>query len=225
MPAAFSLVMLDVDGVLVDTVPEISAALNAALAEVELRAVDETLVRRWIGHGARELMMRAYCDAAKDDGEPRPQVLGTALRAFEWHYAATSGTLGRPYPGAIEGLRALKALGVAVALVTNKEISFTAPLLHAHGLWKHLDMVVCGDMLPEKMPHPLPLEHCLARCSTPRERALLIGGCDIGLAAARSADVAAWTPAYGRRGGATRWDRAIPTIQAAAEAIAAIAAA
>jgi phosphoglycolate phosphatase len=171
-------VMFDLDGTLVDTAPEITAAVNAALAESGLPAVDEARVRLWMGHGARELMKHA------SGAEPDARM----LQAFEWHYAACSGR-SQPFPEALADLRALRSLGVATALVTNKETRFTAALLHAHDLWGYLDAVVCGDMLEHGKPDPLGVEHCLARFRTAPQRALLVGESAIDVATARNAGV------------------------------------
>jgi phosphoglycolate phosphatase len=157
--------MLDLDGTLVDTAPELAAAANAALAEHGLPPVGEDQVRGW---------------------QPDAQV----RRAFEWHYAAISGRRSAPHPEAVQALRELKRLGVATALVTNKETRFTAPLLHAHDLWQWFDAVICGDMVERRKPDPLGVEHCLARFRVGRSRALLVGDSEVDAATARNAGVA-----------------------------------
>jgi len=177
--------MFDLDGTLVDTAPEIAAALSAALAKRGLPAVDESAVRGWIGHGARELVTRAHrhaCGGAEPDAD--------MLQAFEWHYAAQSGRCSRLCPEALDGLRALRGRGVATALVTNKETRFAAAVLHAHDLWGLLDAVVCGDMVQHRKPDPLGVEHCLARFRTTPQRALFAGDSDLDVATARNAGVA-----------------------------------
>lgn len=222
----FSLVIFDLDGTLVDTAPELAAAVNAALTECSLPAVDEAQVRGWIGHGARELVRRAYCHAAGADAAQAddPASSNALLQAFEWHYAAASGRSSRLFPGVVPALDALRKLGVATALLTNKESRFTAPLLHAHGLWERLDAVVCGDMLAQKKPHPLPVEHCLERLRGARASTLLVGDSEVDVATARNAGVAVWAVTYGyhcgRLRGGAQPDRMIPTIQSVADAVA-----
>ena len=177
--------MFDLDGTLVDTACEITLALNAVLVERGLPPVDQGAARGWIGRGAREIMTCAYrhaCGGAEPD-EPM-------LQAFEWHYAAQSGRCSRLRPEALDGLRALRSLRVATALVTNKETRFAAAVLHAHDLWGLLDAVVCGDMLQHRKPDPLGVEHCLARFRTAPQRALFAGDSDIDVTTARNAGVA-----------------------------------
>jgi len=178
-------VLLDLDGTLVDTAAEIALALNAVLAERGLPAIDESAVRGWLGHGARELLARAY-RLAGGEGEPDAKL----LQSFEWHYAAHSGRRSRPLPQALENLRSLRGLGAATALVTNKETRFAAAVLHAHGLWGLLDAVVCGDMVRERKPDPLGVEHCLGRFRTTPRRTLLVGDTALDAATARNAGVA-----------------------------------
>lgn len=177
--------MFDMDGTLVDTAAEVTLAVNAALAERSLPAVDESAVRGWMGHGARELMRRAFRDASGGTGADRE-----TLQAFEWHYAAHSGRRSRLYPQALDALRALRSRGIATALVTNTETRFAAAVLHAHGLWEYLDAVLCGDMLQHRKPDPLAVEHCLARFRTAPQRALFAGDSDVDVATARNAGVA-----------------------------------
>jgi phosphoglycolate phosphatase len=181
----YNLVVFDLDGTLVDTAAEIVLALNAALAERGLPTIDESAVRGWLGHGARELLRRAYRRAG---GEGAPDA--KMLQSFEWHYAVHSGRRSRPRPQAPESLRALRSLGVATAVVTNKETRFAAAVLHAHGLWGFLDAVVCGDMVQQGKPDPLGVEHCLARFRTTPRRVLLAGESEIDVATARNAGVA-----------------------------------
>jgi len=182
----FNLVLFDLDGTLVDTAAEIGLALNAVLAERGLPAIDESAVRGWLGHGARELLARAY-RLAGGEGEPDAKM----LQSFEWHYGVHSGRRSRPHPQALASLRALRGLGVATAVLTNKETRFAAAVLHAHDLWGFLDAVVCGDMVQLVKPDPLGVEHCLARFRTTPRRALLAGESAVDLTTARNAGVAA----------------------------------
>jgi phosphoglycolate phosphatase len=221
----YRLVMLDLDGTLVDTAPDIAAAASAALAESRLGPVNEAQVRGWIGRGAREFMKQAYVHA-KGTGiacaVEQPE-LDAALRAFEWHYAAQSGRHGAPFPGAADSLRRLRSLGIATALVSNKETRYAAAVLHAHDLWDCFDAVICGDMVDQRKPDPMGARHCLARFRTAPGRALFLGDSDIDVATARNAGVAVWTVSYGyhcgRLVGEARPDRVVPNVAAVVEAI------
>ena len=118
-------IAFDLDGTLVDSLTDIAAAANAARAELGLAPLADSRVRSFIGDGSAMLMART----AQDD--PHAQVddspLQIAARAhFNQHYARVVAEHTRPYPGAVEGLQALAALGLPLACVTNKPIAFTA---------------------------------------------------------------------------------------------------
>lgn len=224
--AAVRALIFDLDGTLIDTAPELASAVNAALAERALTAVEEAQVRCWIGNGTRQLMLNAYRHATGADAAEagRSPLFASLLHAFDWHYAAMSGRGSTLYPEVAAGLQALRRLGVATALVTNKETRFTAPLLHAHDLWDDFDAIVCGDMLAQKKPHPLPVEHCITRLGTTPARTLLVGDSEVDVATARNAGVPVWAVSYGygcgRLHGERRPDRLVSSIAAVAQAIA-----
>ena len=179
---AYNLVIFDLDGTLVDTAPEIADALNEYLAGCGLPAAPFTAVRRWIGYGARRLLESAL-DAKVTDKE---------MKAFAGTYLAHCGRNSRPYDGVPETLDALRARGVRVAVMTNKERRFAEPVLNAHGLLDRLDDLVCGDSLPEKKPHPLPVLHLISRAGVTAPQTLVVGDSEIDVGTARAAGVAAW---------------------------------
>jgi phosphoglycolate phosphatase len=221
----FDLIMFDLDGTLVDTAPEISDAVNDTLRELGLREAPERRVCDWIGHGTSELMVQAYAwssgwstVAVRDAG-----VMDAVMPVFSRFYAERSGTRSRLYPDVASSLAGLRAMGVRLALVTNKETGFTDAVLAAHGLRRYFDPIVTGDLLRHKKPHSLPLEYCLSRHNVPRERALFVGDSDIDIAAARNAGVACWAVPYGYNHGAPvandAPDRLIPTLAAVCDAL------
>ena len=139
-------IAFDLDGTLVDSLTDIAAAANAARAELGLAPLADSRVRSFIGDGSAMLMART----AQDD--PHAQVddspLQIAARAhFNQHYARVVAEHTRPYPGAVEGLQALAALGLPLACVTNKPIAFTTPLLAALDLAQYFQLVLGGDSL------------------------------------------------------------------------------
>ena len=101
------------------------------------------------------------------------------------------------YPQVRETLIALRARGVKLAVVTNKEARYTATVLDAHQLMPLLDSVVSGDTLSTKKPNPAGIESCLTQFGVPRHRALFVGDSSIDVATARNAGVAVWALPYG----------------------------
>jgi phosphoglycolate phosphatase len=188
-----ALVMYDLDGTLLDTATEITQAVNLTLMDFECRGVDESDVRRWIGHGTGWLMQQAWAATAGQKNEPWDKV----MERFIVHYQETAGTSSTPFPKVIETLEKVKGIGVKQAIVTNKETRFTDRVLAAHDLKKYFDMIICGDTLPVKKPHPGVIEHCLNELHTSVGHSLFIGDSEIDVATARAAGVVCWAVPYG----------------------------
>ena len=199
LPPMFDLIMFDLDGTLIETAPEICDAVNDTLRHFELPEVTQRQVNDWIGYGTRELLIQALAYSGRTDVAAVRASDSLLLRAaeFEQHYQRRCGTRSHLYPQVRETLTALRAQGVKLAVVTNKEGRYTATVLDAHQLMPLLDCVVCGDTLPTKKPHPAGIEQCLNQFSVPRHRALFVGDSSIDVATARNAGVAVWALPYG----------------------------
>ena len=141
------LVVFDLDGTLVDSVPDLSAAVDEALRELGYPAVGEASVRDWVGNGSLKLMERALADAL---GELPPAVLLTrGHEAFLDRYGRDPSSRTLLYPGVREGLDGLRERGMSLALVTNKPYAFIAPILDSMGLTDYFGLCLGGDSLPE----------------------------------------------------------------------------
>ena len=193
-----TLVMFDLDGTLVDSVPDLAAAVDTMLQALGRPAAGEALVRDWVGNGAAVLVQRALAqatdaEAAGAEIADEPEALALFLNAYEAHTARHSCL----YPGVLECLQGLQQLGITMAVVTNKPERFVAPLLDALGIGTYIDLIVGGDTLAQKKPHPQPLLHCLAQFQTPAAQALMVGDSKHDIHAARSAQVAVAAVSYG----------------------------
>ena len=124
-----------------------------------------------------------------------------ALGRFEHHYRDTTGTRGRPYPGCAQTLHRLRAAGLRLACVTNKEARLAQQLLRHHGLHDAFELLVGGDSLPQKKPHASVLQHVAAVLGTPTERLAHVGDSAVDVMAARNAGAAAWAVPWGYNGG------------------------
>jgi phosphoglycolate phosphatase len=221
----FDLVIFDLDGTLVDTAPELSDAVNDTLETLGYAPVSEALVRAWIGHGVRELMLKAFSHSSdwSEEALCRSGAIDHAMLVFAGHYAARCGTRAGPYPGVEATLQALGEFSVRTALVTNKERRYASSLLTSLGLLRYFDPLVAGDSLHEKKPHPLPLQVCLRAHAIPPERALFVGDSSIDIETARNAGVAVWVVPYGYNQGrpiaASQPDRVIATVTEVLEAV------
>jgi len=183
--------LFDLDGTLVDTAPDINAALNHALGRHDLPGFPEHLTRHWIGHGARALIDQALAQRAlADDAEatfvPRPTT-ESILEVFLAHYRQHIADLGGPYPGVVAALETLKARGARLAVVTNKLTMLTEPLLAALGLDVYFDAVVCGDTTAAPKPAADPALHACASLTLPPAATLFVGDSEADVRCARAA--------------------------------------
>ena len=195
----FDLVMFDLDGTLIETAPEIMDAVNDTLRDFDKREVTQQQVNDWIGHGTRELLIQAlaYVDTCAAAAVRHSAEFGAIAERFVLHYQRRCGTRSRLYPQVRETLIALRARGVKLAVVTNKEGRYTDTVLAAHQLAPLLDKVVSGDTLATKKPDPAGIDACLHGFGVGRDRALFVGDSSIDVATARNAGVAVWALPYG----------------------------
>jgi phosphoglycolate phosphatase len=190
-------VMIDLDGTLLDTIPDLACAANATLSEIGRSTLDIEVVKTFVGKGIPNLVKRCLTGSLQTAGEPTQAELDRVLPLFLRHYAAVNGVGTTIYPGVVEGLDAMRRTGLKLACVTNKAAAFTEPLLEKMGLSSYFAIVVSGDTLPEKKPHPAQLLHiCNALGVSPGE-ALLIGDSVNDVEAARRAGCAVFCVDYG----------------------------
>ncbi len=179
----FRSVTIDLDGTLLDTIDDLAAACNAMLAELGQPLRDLEQIHGFVGKGMAVLVERCLTYAVP----PGQQLLDEGIAAFRRHYALLNGRATRIYPGVVEGLNALRDLGLSMACVTNKPAAFTEPLLLRMGLAGYFSVIVSGDTLAHKKPHPEPILYaCRKMGSTPASN-LHVGDSDNDIAAARAA--------------------------------------
>jgi phosphoglycolate phosphatase len=197
--AGFDLVMFDLDGTLVETAPEILDAVNDALRHFNLPEVSQQQVNDWIGHGTLELLVKALAQVTGVDvAEVRASTrLGQIVPVYNQAYNARCGTRSQLYPEVRDTLLALRAQGVKLAVVTNKEARYTQVVLDAHGLSSLFDLVISGDTFPRKKPDPTGVVHILAHFGVAPARALFVGDSSIDAATARAAGMPVWLLPYG----------------------------
>lgn len=188
-------VLFDLDGTLVDSAPDLAAAVNRMLAELGRAEQPTATVTGWIGNGMARLVKRAL--TGELNGEPDAALFERALDIFKRQYAAHLTRLTRPYPGAIEALQQLAAHGFALGCITNKPAMFTEPLLQQLGLAKYFALVLSGDSLPQKKPDPLPLQHACRHFGVDINRAILVGDSAADIGAARAAGMPVIGVSYG----------------------------
>jgi phosphoglycolate phosphatase-like HAD superfamily hydrolase len=125
--AAIRAAIIDLDGTMLHTVPDFELALNGMRAEFGLAPITQQIIEPMVGKGSEKLIRDVL--ALDFDTDRIDAVFDEAMAAYQRHYLAINGERATLYPGVIEGLQALKDLGLRLACVTNKPIAFTLPLL------------------------------------------------------------------------------------------------
>lgn len=193
-PLAVSAIVIDLDGTLLHTAPELAEAANRMLSDMGRPPVSQDLLMSYIGNGISWLVKRAL--TGDMHAEPEAVLYDKALPIFEKHYTELL-LQSKPFPGVTKGLDALKAAGFRLGCITNKVARYTEPLLKGIGLAPYFDIVLSGDSLPEKKPHPLPLLHSAQFFGVPIEKLLLIGDSLNDAVAARAAGCPVFCVPYG----------------------------
>ena len=189
------LAMLDLDGTLADTAPDLGYCVDRTLEALGRPPAGETKVRRWIGNGSEALLRRAFGEHGDEGGNG--DLLRRALDHFDALYARHASVRSRLFPGVREGLDYLEAKGVTLACITNKAGRHTGALLAALGIRHRFSMVVSGDTGARRKPDPGPLLHTLAHLGFQADAALLIGDSVNDVQAARAAGIPVVCVSYG----------------------------
>lgn len=196
MSVAVKAVLLDLDGTLLDTVLDLHAAADGMLADLGRAPVAIEDIRAYVGRGIPNLVKRVLAGAleAADDPTPPPE---EALSSFKRHYAEVNGRASKPFPGVMEGLKALKAKGLPLGVITNKAGAFTSVLLERTGVAPFMDVVVPGDHLPKPKPDPMPVIWACGRLDVSPADTLLIGDSVHDFKAGKSAGCKVFLVPYG----------------------------
>jgi phosphoglycolate phosphatase len=177
-------VVFDLDGTLVDSVADVTAALAPVMRGAGLDPLSEAEVRNLMGHGAPGLL-RGALDLRGGD----PALAATMTRQFLDRYAEAPAVRTTAYPGAVAAVAALAAAGIAVGICTNKAAAMARAVLEALGFAPHIAMLVGGDSGHGMKPDPAPLLTCIAGLgATPGDTAY-IGDHAVDVATARAAGV------------------------------------
>ncbi|MDR0805422.1 MAG: phosphoglycolate phosphatase [Enterobacteriaceae bacterium] len=162
----------DLDGTLVNSLPGLASAVDSTLNELNLPVAGEERVSRWIGNGASILMMRALTWAGS---AASPEQVDNARALFDRHYsdAVEQGT--QLYPHVIPTLQTLANNGMKMALVTNKPTQFLRPLLNSLGILDYFSVIMGGDDVVEKKPHPAPIYLVLGQLGLRASELIFVG--------------------------------------------------
>jgi phosphoglycolate phosphatase len=177
-------VLIDLDGTLLDTVPDLAAAVNAMRADLGRPPLPTGQVAAYVGKGADVLVHRALTEAL--DGRADEAEFQRGKASFYAHYRRENGRQAVVFPGVRDAITLLRRRGLMLACVTNKPREFTHELLQRVGL-DDFDAIVSGDDTVEKKPHPAPMLHaCRLLRVEPREAAM-VGDSENDVLSARAA--------------------------------------
>ena len=179
------LIMIDVDGTLVDSVPDLAYCIDEMMQKLGLQKWGEAKVRHWVGNGVPKLVERAL--TGELEGRPIKEVFDIAYPIFLDLYEDNSAERSYLYDGVREGLDYLKSQGYQLGCVTNKSEQFTHPLLKVLGIFNDFKIIISGDTLAKRKPDPMPLLYCAEHFKLKPEECLMLGDSVSDVKAARAA--------------------------------------
>jgi len=179
------LVLSDLDGTMIDSVPDLSYAVDTMMQQLGLPACGEAKVRHWVGNGVERLVKRALVGQLQ--GEPETALYERALPLFKEIYGECNGKHSVLYPDVLDGLNWIKSQGYTLACITNKAEQFTVPLLKSLYIHDMFELILSGDSLPQKKPDPAPLLHAARFFDAEPHDSLMLGDSVNDVQAARAA--------------------------------------
>ena len=189
------MVLIDVDGTLVDSVPDLAYCIDEMMKQLDMPVRGEARVRHWVGNGVERLVKRGLINQL--DGEPNETLYAKAIEIFRELYAVNTSVRSCLYDGVPEAMEFLKSTGVKIGCVTNKASEFTLPLLKDLGISDYFETILCGDMVERKKPDPLPLIMSAEKLGVSPQASLMIGDSMSDVNAARAAKFSIICMSYG----------------------------
>lgn len=196
-PQPIKAVFFDLDGTLVDSIPDLAAAVDLSLQDLGYAPAGEEKVRLWVGQGAKKLVLYALSYAMQvDECQVTEAQCAKAHRLFLSHYAGTANK-SRLYPHVIEVLQKLQEKSIRLALITNKPQQFLPSLLDYLQIAPFFELILAGDSLAEQKPNPLPLLHAMETMQLKPQECIMVGDSANDIGAANSAGIQSVCVTYG----------------------------
>ena len=195
-PSSIKAVLFDLDGTLVDSMPDLAYCSNQTLSELGRATLPEERLSTFVGKGLDRLIIRFLAnDIHAESAEAA--LFNQAKAIFKRHYHATNGERSMLYPKVLAGLDRLKEMGLSLGIVTNKPIEFTVPLVEKKGILPFFDVLVGGDTCEHKKPHPQPLLYAMEQLQSDSHHTVFVGDSLNDSAAAAAAAIPCLMLPYG----------------------------
>lgn len=191
------LIAFDLDGTLLDSVPDLAIAADQAVQALGFPSVSEQQVRDYVGNGADILIARCLSQGLQVDSALDPAICHQARELFDDYYAKTGHQQSHLYPHVKQTLAELHQAGFILALVTNKPSKFVPDVLIQHGIREFFRDIIGGDTFAEKKPNPMALEWLLAKYRLAPQQMLMVGDSKNDILAAKNAGCASFGLTYG----------------------------
>ena len=192
-----NVLLFDLDGTLVDSGPDLALAVNRTLKDLNKATFDQDIIHHWVGNGAKVLIERALSGSSTIDKQLDESLAQDALAIFLAHYQQCLCIESVLYDDVKKGLFALKAAGFRLAIITNKPAVFIQPILTGLGIDNVFELLIGGDTLSEKKPHPAPLHYALKQLNVVAEQCVMIGDSKNDILAAKAANIDSVGLTYG----------------------------
>jgi phosphoglycolate phosphatase len=186
----------DLDGTLIDTMGDLSAAVNLMLGMLGAKELPEPRVRALVGNGVDQLVLRALTESLGDRTTHSAQ-RSAALALFRRLYGQRLFKHSKVYPGVVQALRLLADAGIALCCITNKDSMFAEPLLQEAGLGGFFAFTLCADRAEDRKPSPNMLLAACSRLGIAPAEMLYVGDTSMDIAAARAAGCPVIAVSYG----------------------------
>ncbi len=190
-------ILFDLDGTLIDSVPDLATAVNHMLNALHRETFSEDTIRYWVGNGAQVLVKRALSGQTEIDEKLDPALFEKALDIFLTFYGENLCIDTAAYPNVSTTLHTLKEKGYRLVIVTNKPFDFVGPILEALRLDGVFDFWLGGDSLEKKKPDPLPLLHACEHMNVSISQCVMVGDSRNDLLAAKTCGMQSVGVTYG----------------------------
>lgn len=187
------LIIFDLDGTLIDSAPDLAAAVNGMYAKLNLPTMPIDIIKSWVGNGSLKLVERAIlAQHIHDDA-----MIHHAHELFLAEYAHKTIENTQSYTGVTQGLERLKAAGFYLAICTNKPEHYLPKILSHFGWLTLFDQVIGGDTLSVKKPDPTPLLHLCQSLGIVPTDAIMVGDSKNDILAGQAAGITTLALRYG----------------------------